>query len=711
MKILLTIFLITLLFQASLAQTLTFHGRGAALKIDKVKVTQSATGASKVFDGNMVKLLILTGIGQVNSPEIRLTSYPNPSHGKALVACNSSEQELVTLKLHNANGQVIATRKAYLNIGLQQFSVTTPSRGIHFLSVSGRKTMQTIKLLSLQTENQPAFISLNATSQTAKASLKSGLVSTDDEFFTYNWGDSLMFECFSGALSSKVSFVPKGDRAYGVQFCNSQFNLNAPCQENYIEYSPNVKQEVLGWGCFPSYHKDISWGAEWGIANKPNAQTALYSDLGINVIRVSLDGYQLNGKSEIDKTRLAEVKKHIQAAKSKGITRWIASLWTPPLVLKEYQEEAGYAFVDKTGKILKLENPWETNIYQDSLIQSGITYYKKHNRLKANSEGAYCKYMIDILNYLNASNVPLPEQLSFQNEPSFVEAWYGGCVYEQEQYVRMAKLLRKKLDEANMQSIKIAAGDHGSLVDAFKLMEPKMAIFNTDSEFNSSVDHLSIHSYDDNNRWDTDTKRKINNCAELNQTALALGKELWMTEYTSLFHADFIPSLKGNDFGIASHITRHLIRDMLLMPINNWLFWVAYTKDDGDGVFLTGADNALKKKMLYHVFSKLWKNVTPDDGYRVIELISNDKDIKTSNGAALEMIGFEGKTNTVVLVVNPTSKDKPNFKIAGIAKGAVADVFTSTATTDMLANGTVENVQGESLFVLKANSINILIFR
>jgi len=261
-----------------------------------------------------------------------------------------------------------------------------------------------------------------------------------------------------------------------------------------------------------------------------------------------------------------------------------------------------------------------------------------------------------------------------------------------------------------MQSVPIAAADHGTLVDAFKMMGRNMSAFQADPEFSAVVDHISFHSYDDYVSWDTDIARRMKDCAELKQTTLDLGKELWMTEYTSLFHQFFTPSLKGNDFGIASHITRHLIKDMLLMPINHWFFWVAYMTAEDESAFLTGPNSAVKKKKLYHVFAKLWKNVVPNEGYRVIELISNDKDIKTANNHALEMIGFEGKTNTVVLVVNPTSKEKPNFKISGIAKGKVANVYTSTATTDMVENGTVENINGECPVKLKANSINILIF-
>jgi len=86
-------------------------------------------------------------------------------------------------------------------------------------------------------------------------------------------------------------------------------------------------------------------------------------------------------------------------------------------------------------------------------------------------------------------------------------------------------------------------------------------------------------------------------------------------------------------------------------------------------------------------------------------------DIKSKDYPALDIIGFEGRTNSVVMIANPTTKTKDGFKFSGIAKGTIAEVYETNATLDMVAAGTVTCENGTTTINLKPKSIYILVYR
>lgn len=91
------------------------------------------------------------------------------------------------------------------------------------------------------------------------------------------------------------------------------------------------------------------------------------------------------------------------------------------------------------------------------------------------------------------------------------------------------------------------------------------------------------------------------------------------------------------------------------------------------GINLCSFAHLKENKSYSHIF-ELWSEVKPNAGYRVLELSTPDKDIRTKDCPALDLIGFEGRTHSVVMIANPTTKTKTGFQFSRIAKGKVADV-------------------------------------
>jgi len=589
-----------LLFKIGVAQTLVFHGEGAASKVNQLQATNLRTGESVSITGNKLVLTNTTGITSFTSSD-KLKVFSSPGSGKITLEINSAQPGKATASIYAISGQLIASQAMQLTGELKRVEIPLQKTGIFICRVSGNQFAYAQKFAYTQSGSGTFAHSgietdeaLNSQAQLKSASLADNL--------PYKPGDSIRVECQSGQLSSAITILPSNDKAYSVQFgnCTDSNGNPAECKGQYTEYSPTVRQEIKGWGAFPSYHKNRSWSAEWGIIGKTNIQDALYKELGLNIMRVSIDKYYQTNSVKID-ARMMEVKDHLLVAKKYGITQWFCSSWTPPSHLKLFNDESGVVFVNDKNQILSLGNPPKYNIYTDKITVNGVDYHRKVNTLKPENEELYSDYLVNCLKYLETNGAGLPIHISFQNEPLFAEAYYGGCVFEPEQYIRFTGLLRAKLDAAGYQAIKIGAGDFGSMQDALTAFGRKFSVFQTNPEFKNAVGDITVHSYDDNNRWDTNNARKISDCKEITAAMNTLPQDLWQTEYTSLFHGDW-PATEQNEYGVTMHTMRHFMRDLLSMPVSYWVYWIAYTQGDGDNMILSGTNTALKKKKMFYIF-------------------------------------------------------------------------------------------------------------
>jgi hypothetical protein len=411
-----------------------------------------------------------------------------------------------------------------------------------------------------------------------------------------------------------------------------------------------------------------SWEPDWGLVGKSSAlHSAVYEELGINAIRVGLDGNNKPGSIEVDAAKFAEVVEHIELAKTHGINNWIGCLWSPPTHLKEYDHPSAFVFTDSSGNVYNnSKNAGGEPIHDytvSSFTENGVVWTKRTNRLKAENEGALADHIVKLLQHLRQVT-GLPVQISFQNEPRF-EAWYAGCIYEAGQYARVAKLLRARLDAAGLQTVRIAAGDFGQPGEAAEMLGHGLSAFD-DPAFESAVAEVSIHSYDDNKRWTWDTSEKrdklIADTSGLADAIRARGKPLWMTEYTSLFHGDFTPSLAGDELGIALHVTRHFTRDLVSMPVSHWVY-----------------------------------------------LSSNDPEISASGQLELDLLGLYSPSRSVVLVANSTERDKSAVEVSGVVSGLNGHHYVSDATRDMQRVADARTDGGKLSLRLPKRSISLIV--
>ncbi len=447
-----------------------------------------------------------------------------------------------------------------------------------------------------------------------------------------------------------------------------RFSTVAPTATAWFYANP--LQEIKGWGMYPSAGANPFW-------NAPAAQNAIYG-LGATLIRDQIDpALYVSGSTVsnmvLNTALLNQYIAKIQVAKSKGISGYILSVWSPPAI-------------------------WKTNGSILGQVNGNVGY------LQTWAEPYYEAFLVKVLLALKSSAIGLPIALSIQNEPSHV-APYGGCEYGVVQWQRVIQAVRGQFDGAGLNGVILFGPETGQYTTA-TYMDPVaqspgyfggLGYPNLTGYLNYAVGAYAFHTYAECSIWQTQ------------QALSSHRKDMWMTEY-------------GNPVGstelqwtldMASAMAAHLV----IIPHNYWFWWMGWSPSTGApsyGALLGGETTPIYSKRFY-VLQKLFWTVRP--GWHVHNLWSSDPALQAGLGtqnpctARVNIIGFSNPAGNeaVVEITNVTNSNK-QVQIGGLP-GAAQHSWRTDAWNDMIEQPASNVYKTYSTVSVPANSVVIAIFQ
>jgi O-glycosyl hydrolase len=424
--------------------------------------------------------------------------------------------------------------------------------------------------------------------------------------------------------------------------------------------SGSVNQPITGWGCFPGW---VDRGD--GILNNRDIQNAVYRDLGMTVGRVKLiPGYCNQDGSLNTKAIDDNLARQIETMREYDITKWITTVWSPPLFMKTINDEKG--------------------------IVNG-----QPNHLNPEFEDAFVKYYVKVLVYIrDVKKMGTPVYASIQNEPDFAAGW-DGCKYEPEQWGRVTVKLRKELDRNDLNSVKIQGHDHNHNTLS-KFLGKNLSYLTSNPELLKSLDGIAFHSYAEGQESGGKAAVEARSLILKFKNDLKKGNEIWETEFSTVRNEDLTVS--------AIRHVRSMIRDIAYLEANCYLYWLGSSereKFSGEELMFQG-----NKVKLYYIFQKLWHCVIPGSFSVKIFVKDTDPDLSNFGPDPMDMLAFASENKTVVLLTNPTSVAR-NLTIKGLSGNSLS-VFRTSASEDMQDVGSHAIYKGESTIFLPGNSILIL---
>jgi len=465
---------------------------------------------------------------------------------------------------------------------------------------------------------------------------------------------------------------------------------NAKAAPHSINIDSTNRQQITGWGIYTQNRPDWAPYEEFNISAHTGPMDALYgpSGMGTNVLRMAFPPSAYISDGVLDTNIMNGMKTHVMAALNRGIQKWFISIWTPPASMKTPATTAGTT--DGTPNV----------------------------HLREDKEDAYVQYVVDLISWMKNNNVPLPHNVSFQNEPGW-HPWYDGCTYTPEQYQRVTKKLRAKLDSTTgLSSVLINANDGANekdTMDRVGLTKDRNGVYDTDATFRNAVGVISTHTYDLHSglwSWFPTGLQDYYNATR------DRGKEHWMTEWEVVTYGDFKIQ---NEWDILRENIRHFNRDLSTLQFNTWVYWQSWhhhapANTDDKKIFVQGSGTTANKNTSYYMFKKIWQNAPATGGTYMRKVTTTDPDLKGDSFSNWhqDFSAFVNNGKMVLTVVNPTGTNK-TLDINGLlgssathyrytsSQAASLNTDLSTVGTITISGGTASNVS------IAANSVNIFV--
>lgn len=339
----------------------------------------------------------------------------------------------------------------------------------------------------------------------------------------------------------------------------------------FIQSIPGVKpievdgakryQIIEGFGGSGAYY-------EWLLRNlrepyRTIVADLLFSDLGISIYRLRAwtkiesvnddsDPNNFNWKAFNFTTDQDQVWNAIEA-KKRGVTKFIASVWSPPAWMKSNMQETN-------GGYLLPEMYEEYAEWISAYIQGYARYHG-----------------IDI------------GWIGIQNEPDYTATWET-CVYTPEQLKDLIKVVGRRFEKEGITA-KIVVPETSGVQNAIRYIEAILS----DPEAARYVDIFAVHLYD---IPFTNPDEGIPWLKALSSYCTRYGKPLWMTEYSYL---DFpLAGTYEEALYTAQHIHNTLVYGNASVYLVWELFWYRGTglisiSKDGDHYNVTPKYYAVKQ--------------------------------------------------------------------------------------------------------------------
>lgn len=490
----------------------------------------------------------------------------------------------------------------------------------------------------------------------------------DAEKFNWNRISGVVITGSTEDAASQISWCRLDEIAF-VEY-NQGGSTEAPEEIPEVFYEASVLEEeyqtITGWGVYPSNQEIDTFG------DKKAVHEALFRDLGITRFRLELRGSVVDKEGNFTNYMDSLVAKLKIGVEEYGVEEYTLNIWSPPSSMKT---NGNYA----SGK-----NPDGSPA-----------------RLLEEKEQEFCDYIVKSLNHLKKQGLPAPIALSMQNEPGTATE-YQSCWYDRAQFTRVLLMLRKTLDQAGYQDLKLMAPESDEYKNSVTWLGHGFSALEENPEYADAIDIIASHSYKGKDATDQDV---INYAAN---TAKYPDKEVWMTEYCTA----------GNQMGEkeidrAIEASRILISDMAWAGNNSWFWWLGWdpryeVKDSYQEVILAGEGrNSVYKGTIYQILAQLYHSVPVGS---TVRRMSTDDDTVVNNAALLsDMVAFDTVNGTVCMISNASDTAKA-YDISGLEGNSVC-VYTACETDESMQEKKCINVkEGKASQVyIPARSVNILV--
>jgi len=427
-------------------------------------------------------------------------------------------------------------------------------------------------------------------------------------------------------------------------------------------------QEIKGWGLYPT-------GGS-GLYGRKAMRDAIYAT-GLTFIRVQADPALYTGGSTvsdigIDPGTLTVLEQVLSQASSYGVNTYIMSVWSPPAAMKT------------NGSIL-------------GSTASGA------GQLKTTSEAAFVAYLTKVMLTLQGDGMPLPAALSIQNEPDKAAAW-AGCVYTNEQWVRVVEAVRASFDANGLSAVKLFGPETGTYGGAVYSNAstytpgyfggPGFPSITGNATLAHAVGAYAFHTYGE--------------CqiAGLDAGIQAAPRDAWMTEFSQ-------PN-GTTETAWTLDMLRALGAHLTLVPQNYWAWWNgwALTTTPDNQSLLAGDQTPVYSKR-YWALKALWTTVRP--GWHVTHMTTTDPNLQVALGAQdpctarIDLTAFVSPdgSSAAVLMVNPTTTAKL-LAVSGLP-GSTAQPYRTDANADMVAQPLVTITGGVADIPLPPSSAVLVV--
>jgi hypothetical protein len=473
-----------------------------------------------------------------------------------------------------------------------------------------------------------------------------------------------------------------------VAACLAALSNLASAADLEIHLSTNTLTEVRGWGLMPApfdrqlptyadgspAHGDAGWLPSSGA--EPNAIHRAVCSLGFNIARVYLPPSLGKSDGSLDEARLQDLKDHLTILAQGGVTNYVINMWTPPAHMKIPDR---VRFGKYQGRVQRLDAAFADD----------------------NGQGL-SDYICRVLRRLRDASLPVPVGISIQNEPDVAQL-YDGCMYAdtpegQILYRRVAKQLRRKLDQAGFSAVPILATESSGAanVEAFLGVATINGFerLRADPALASSIGGFAWHQY-----YTVDHVRTF-------RTAMAAHHlPLWMTEVAqdaTPMRGEEIPATEDEGLKVTINMLRRMAADFTDFRVNYWFFWRGWHSTGGRSYpaqdLVYGDEKSARLTKLGLVLQRLWTTVRP--GWRVLAARSSNSEFRVDNEAVIggyepngnmmsrgtDLIAFADPASSrqLVVLVNRWNEPRTIARLDGFA-GAHAQVFVTTRGQDLEA--------------------------
>ncbi|MGQ9479469.1 MAG: glycoside hydrolase family 30 protein [Thermoproteota archaeon] len=371
-------------------------------------------------------------------------------------------------------------------------------------------------------------------------------------------------------------------------------------------------QSIEGFGGSGAYYESLIYSLK--EPKRTEVLDLLFSDLGISIYRLRVwtqiefrnddnDPNNFNWSafrfSMDDKQAWNAMK-----AKERGVTKFMASVWSPPWWMKSNRKERG-------GGYLLPE-----------------MYEEFAEFLTAYVVGYRDKFGIEI------------EWISLQNEPDYVTEGWETCEYTPEQLRDLIKVVGARF-RAEGLSTKIITPETGNCINALKYIPVIMS----DPEAAQYIDILAHHLYDvkffiPDSRI-TEMKRIAGYGATFN-------KSIWQTEYSYL-------ETQGRGTFEEALVTAHHIHNVLTVEnASAYFVWSLFWVGNGGLINIDLNNNSYRVNPTYYAVKQYSKFIVP--GSRRIYAYSDDKELLVS-------AYLDKNSNSITVIITNERKDNVKARI------------------------------------------------